>query len=543
MKIILTLLFTISIKANINCPPGTMKMQYKQDFSGNEITLCQKKTAKGFVKHGPYKVMDKNKKILEDKWFMDGELRKDNLALETKEHLDPYIDVQYHFDYGCALHKNTQLYCWGSGRHYRLGNGREEIIAKPTAVKMGNGKVFKDITQFSLGTNFACALNKEGEMYCWGKIFDSENKLNIWDFPKKMKFLKGEKYQFKSLKANTEAVCGLTKENKVFCLGHNQFGSLGRADMQGSLYFVAPDKPLGLRNLENVKALRSGIHHFCALLNNQRVVCWGMNMAGQLGRNDLEKNDKVTDYKKAILRNIPFSSKVDYVLGAGGVDFLENIIQLESRAFSNCALSSNGQLFCWGSNQSGHLGNGGTGNFRVLEKSRDKASQREILNFTFFQDHPTKAIIKEGESITSFILGDQSLCVQTASGSYLAGLDFFKLTNNPLGPKLMGKYLFTALEKAENKLVEFKGFRNISLLPWNKECDSRKLLFGHQSACEVKGSQFHCLGNNSLNRLGVGTGISPIKQLTPLANPEKLVKPAEKKPEQAPKQKNSRGGR
>lgn len=125
--------------------------------------------------------------------------------------------------------------------------------------------------------------------------------------------------------------CALTNIGGVKCWGGDYFGQLGDGSTLSSL------TPVDVNGLETgVKAIDSSKAHTCALLNDNRVKCWGWNIDGQLGDGSLDQ------------RNTPVS-----VAGLSGT-----ITQLAVGHFHTCALNADGFVQCWGKNLSGQLGDG-----------------------------------------------------------------------------------------------------------------------------------------------------------------------------------------
>jgi alpha-tubulin suppressor-like RCC1 family protein len=83
-------------------------------------------------------------------------------------------------------------------------------------------------------------------------------------------------------------------------------------------------------------AVSAGDLHTCAVRKNGQVYCWGYNAYGQLG-------DGTTSN-----RAIPT------LVSGGFTDWIE----VSSGGFHTCARRINGQLYCWGYNNYGQLGNG-----------------------------------------------------------------------------------------------------------------------------------------------------------------------------------------
>ena len=86
-------------------------------------------------------------------------------------------------------------------------------------------------------------------------------------------------------------------------------------------------------------AIAAGGYHTCALLTGGTVECWGSNQFGELGNG---------------INSQPFipsqSSAPSAVTGLSGV------VGLSGAGDDICAVLSNGTVKCWGSNQSGSIG-------------------------------------------------------------------------------------------------------------------------------------------------------------------------------------------
>lgn len=89
--------------------------------------------------------------------------------------------------------------------------------------------------------------------------------------------------------------------------------------------------------------ITAGDEHTCGLTTSAGVVCWGANGNGQVG-------DGTTFAYRPPVDVATLQSGVQAVVANGG---------------HSCALLSSGAVHCWGSNQAGQLGDGGTSERRV----------------------------------------------------------------------------------------------------------------------------------------------------------------------------------
>ncbi|MBC7954322.1 MAG: hypothetical protein H7Y33_00450 [Cytophagales bacterium] len=154
----------------------------------------------------------------------------------------------------------------------------------------------------------------------------------------------------------TSHVCALRVDGRVRCWGVGSQGQLGTGSpdtigdsvgemgdaLSGVDLGTAADGTTPLRAVQ----LASGQNHSCALLETGAVKCWGANNSGQLGRGDDSEN--VGAQAGEMGNTLP---RVD--LGSG-----RTALYLAAGGDRSCALLDNAQLKCWGDNSSGALGAG-----------------------------------------------------------------------------------------------------------------------------------------------------------------------------------------
>jgi hypothetical protein len=124
-------------------------------------------------------------------------------------------------------------------------------------------------------------------------------------------------------------------ERALKCWGNNNDGQLGvgdktlRGKVGGDMGDSLPAVQLGAGR--SAVALALGNTHSCALLDNERVKCWGANWEGELGLGD---TDLRGDVGGGMGDSLP---AVD--IGAG-----RTVVQLAAGGYHTCALLDDGQL-------------------------------------------------------------------------------------------------------------------------------------------------------------------------------------------------------
>lgn len=228
--------------------------------------------------------------------------------------------------YSCALVQD-QVKCWGYNQSGQLGDGTNINRRSPVTVPL------TDVQDVVAGPAAAhtCALKKNGDVYCWGD--NSYGQLGNGTLiasrsPSKVLDLAG----IVQISSSQFSSCGVDQFSKVWCWGSNTFHIL---DSSSNAFL----KPIKVNFSNDIKAVAVGASHACVLDQFSKVYCWGENELnhGVLGRNPSEVSNS---FQPLLISSLP---DVKY-LGVGAVH--------------NCALTFQGEVYCWGTNQDGQLGDG-----------------------------------------------------------------------------------------------------------------------------------------------------------------------------------------
>ena len=127
------------------------------------------------------------------------------------------------------------------------------------------------------------------------------------------------------------------------CWGRDHEGQLG--DGGNDTDTNAPSSTaIDLGTGRTAVAVSAGQYNTCAILDNGDLKCWGRDNEGQLGDGGNNNN-----------AHTPSSTAID--LGTG-----RTAVAVSVGHEHTCAILDNGDLKCWGSDDYGQLGNGGTNN-------------------------------------------------------------------------------------------------------------------------------------------------------------------------------------
>lgn len=236
--------------------------------------------------------------------------------------------------HSCAVTSDERVACW-SIHACQSACGETKTRGGAPANYAQALVDLQGVVGISVGRTHSCAFNLAGETACWG---DNDNgqlgaysRVNYSYEARKVDRLG----KVSSMASKEDHNCALLDAGVVRCWGNN--GSAGLGDGLDNLIRskkrYVPMPVVGLP--KPAIAIAAGSEHYCALLADKTVACWGSNSQGQLGSSELK-----------------VSSKPLVVNG------LTNVTGLSLGAYHSCALKADNSIFCWGSNTHGQLGNG-----------------------------------------------------------------------------------------------------------------------------------------------------------------------------------------
>jgi alpha-tubulin suppressor-like RCC1 family protein len=277
----------------------------------------------------------------------------------------PITTILSNSDHNCALFREGKLKCWGGNTIGELGLGDTKNRGGQPG-EMGDVLPFVDlgtnarVTSIAGGLGHFCALLDSGQIKCWGECGFGQLGLyqpnNLGDEPGEMGDALptvdlGAGLRATAITTGSDYTCALLDNGGVKCWGFNNNGELGLGDTQdrgnlpGQMGDALPLVDLGTS--AKVTSLVAGYNHTCALFDNGKVKCWGLNSSGELGLGDTKNRGESPTQMGA---HLPF---VDL-----GTD--ARVTSIAASASFTCALLDAGQIKCWGNNFGGVLGLGDT---------------------------------------------------------------------------------------------------------------------------------------------------------------------------------------
>lgn len=248
------------------------------------------------------------------------------------------------YNHTCAIASDDKAYCWGLNSSGQLGDSSQ--INKPAAVAVNTAGVLnnKTIVSISAGYSTTCAIDSDGNLYCWGYV-DGQNRL----LPVAVNSggLSGKTVKSVSLGLNDN--CVIASDDKAYCWGPNTYGQLGDGTNVDKWSPVAVSTGT-LPGDKTVKAISVGSEFACVIASDDNAYCWGRNEnEGRLGNNLAPTNSWVPSP----------------VYTTSGILNGKTIKSISSSGHS-CVIATGNQGACWGNNNYGQIGDGTSANNRTV---------------------------------------------------------------------------------------------------------------------------------------------------------------------------------
>ncbi len=247
----------------------------------------------------------------------------------------------------CALGDDGQAHCLGGAPY--VTQFRESVDKKEFA-KFQNAP---NLTDLSAGDEFACAIDSDAHLVCWGNNHRGRLGRGI-EINNYAPFAPGPTLSdstYTQVSSTSEHACALTTDGNIDCWGLGTYGRIG----DGQLGYTAD--PVAMLAERTFVEVELGIYHTCALQADGVVACWGRGFYQGLGNGSLDHQRDPVDVPGIDAR----------LLAVGG--------------FVGCAVNKNNSLACWGLDNDGLLGNSDRGS-ALLPDVQDNIPQEPIAGIT-----------------------------------------------------------------------------------------------------------------------------------------------------------------
>ena len=262
---------------------------------------------------------------------------KPTLSPTAKPTAIPMVDVSCGNHHSVSLASNGDVWAWGQNNGGQLGNGTTVDKHEPTKINTLSGKGITAIAESTV-SDHSIALASNGDVWAWGNNASGQLgdvTTTNRSIPVKITALSG--------KSITKVVTGgghsmaLDSNGDVWGWGYAMHGELG----DGS--YTMRTNPIKIPALsgKDFTKISAGLYHNLALDSNGDVWAWGCNCSGEVG------NGETTNCGYGVY--IPF--KITALSGKG-------ITAVKAGCHNSFALASNGDVWAWGNNAWGKLGDG-----------------------------------------------------------------------------------------------------------------------------------------------------------------------------------------
>lgn len=234
--------------------------------------------------------------------------------------------------HSCGVRDDGKLLCWGSNLKGQLGRTSAGDGSQVPVETLNLSAVAKiDITD-----QHSCVVDIAGFAWCWGDNGFGQignGQTSVRNSPYRVTSLS----DVADVSVGSWHTCARLQGGEVRCVGYGQQGQIGDGSTNNSTSFRAI-RASGSSFFD----LSLGTAHGCAVADGGRVMCWGFNgdasRYGRLGVGDTQS------------RATPTTAGMELF----GVRFHE----VSSGETHTCAVSQAHEVWCWGDNTFGQLGDG-----------------------------------------------------------------------------------------------------------------------------------------------------------------------------------------
>lgn len=235
-----------------------------------------------------------------------------------------------------ALDATGNVWWWGSNNgfdaSYRFTRGDDFYMSSPEPMTIPE---LTQIVMISAGDHHDLALDERGTVWAWGRNGYGQlgdGTTNAASTPVQVKGLD----DVVTVAAGATHSLAVKRDGTVWGWGNNRAKQLGPE---------LPDEiliPSQIEKVENIVQVSGGYGHSVALAKDNRVWVWGIEDRTLLAKPSLRNSDDtpIDEYRAPI-----------------SFEFNAAVISVRAGSFHTIALLENGQVWAWGSNQAGQLGN------------------------------------------------------------------------------------------------------------------------------------------------------------------------------------------
>ncbi|MEY4451813.1 MAG: hypothetical protein RLZZ380_934, partial [Actinomycetota bacterium] len=378
----------------------------------------------------------------------------------------------------CAVLEDGTVRCWGSNNSGQLGSSSSILPKSNVPVTVPN---VSNAVEVSVGPGSVCALISDKTIKCWGS--NSSGALGRGDGtfsdPGNVSGINN------AIAVDVgSAVCATLETGLVKCWGNNNYGILGTGNKTPS------STPVLVDSITNAVKVGVGSTVTCALLGDGNVKCWGSNSQGGLG-NGTQSGESLTPVAVSL-----DTKAQEIAVTTGGA----------------CVVDILGAVYCWGLNEFGELGDGGSANSNVPKRVNSLPRFETVRHRTSIEIDWLSSLSRSVDNLRGY----STRFRETQSVNWSENIQSLNIAT---------KFEFTNLEPAteyEFEVTPLDGDPDATTLTFTESTldDSNistqaptdfgvQLSVGGYSICATSNEgMVKCIGNNNFGQLGNGLKVS-----------------------------------
>ncbi len=276
--------------------------------------------------------------------------RPDPYELNT---IDDAVELATGSFHTCAIRPAGDVWCWASMTVFDLaatGRPYESTRAWPAVRVALAGQAVEIDASYSQ----TCALLADGSVWCWGWGFDDRTRST----PERVANLD----LAATMSISDSHGCALRSTGGVRCWGKNFGGVLGDGTTIDS-----PNSAVDVVDVSDADGVSVNGPNTCATRPNGQAKCWGRDFgptasdlvgAGSLALDDVVQVVGGDDFTCVLHSDAQVSCGRYASIPAESVLGLPPIVYLAAGRFHVCAVGDQSQVYCWGRNNDGKVGDG-----------------------------------------------------------------------------------------------------------------------------------------------------------------------------------------
>ncbi|MBI0136581.1 InlB B-repeat-containing protein [Bifidobacterium sp. W8120] len=303
------------------------------------------------------------------------------------------------YGFSLAVGSDGNAYAWGNNYYGQLGDGTRDDKHAPVRVRTPDRNTYPDLPadftylQASAGTSHSLALGSDGNVYAWGSNSDGQlgdgttggyqyapvrvktpDRNTYPDLPADFTYLQAS--------AGNQHSLALGSDGNVYAWGDNNYDQLGDGTTSSRNAPVRvktpdrstyPDLPADFTYLQ----VSAGTYHSLAVGSDGNVYAWGYNSSGRLG-----DGTSIDRYAPVRVKTPDRSTYPDLP-----ADF--TYLQVSAGLDHSLVVGSDGNVYAWGANGYGQLGDGTSASYRyapVRVRTPDRNTYPDLpKDFTYVQ--------------------------------------------------------------------------------------------------------------------------------------------------------------